>query len=82
VDFLHKYAKNPDCQGCFGSLQDIKVHFREFLYDFALTCNKLPAGFRSAAFNTEVLKERLYNYYILQSSNTHAGAEKKRTCGI
>jgi hypothetical protein len=46
VDFLHRtfgplYAKNPDCRGCFGSLQGITIHFREFLYDFALKRNKL-----------------------------------------
>jgi hypothetical protein len=51
VDFLHRtfgplYAKNPDYQGCAdfwsdGSLQGIKIHFREFLYDFALKRNKL-----------------------------------------
>jgi hypothetical protein len=42
---LHEYAKNPDYRGCCGlksdgSLQG-KIHFREFLYDFALKRNKL-----------------------------------------
>jgi hypothetical protein len=32
VDFLHVHAKNPDYWGCFGSLQGIKIHIREFLY--------------------------------------------------
>jgi hypothetical protein len=38
--------KNPDYRGCAdlwsdGSLQDIKIHESEFLYDFALKRNKL-----------------------------------------
>jgi hypothetical protein len=44
VDFLHIHAKNPDYRGCFGSLQGIKIHFREFLYYFALKRNKLLDG--------------------------------------
>jgi hypothetical protein len=43
VDFLHIHAKNPDYRGCFCSLFGIKIHFREFLYDFAPKRNKLPA---------------------------------------
>jgi hypothetical protein len=42
--------KNPDHRGCLCSLQGIKIHFREFLYNFALKRNKLldpyGAGFR------------------------------------
>jgi hypothetical protein len=41
VDFLHRYAKNPRLLGSLCSLQGIKIHFREFLYDFALKRNKL-----------------------------------------
>jgi hypothetical protein len=41
------HAKNPDSRGCCGprsdgSLSGIKIHDRDFLYDFALKCNKLP----------------------------------------
>jgi hypothetical protein len=36
--------KNPDYRGCFGSLQGIKIHESEFLYDFALKRNKLLAA--------------------------------------
>jgi hypothetical protein len=46
------YAKNPDYRGCCGprsdsSLQGIKIHIREFLYDFALKRNKLPGDWGS-----------------------------------
>jgi hypothetical protein len=37
--------KYPDYRGCFGGLQGIKIHFREFLYDFALKRNRLLGGF-------------------------------------
>jgi hypothetical protein len=40
---LRIHAKNPDYRGCcLCGLQGIKIHFREFLYDFALRRNKLP----------------------------------------
>ncbi|MDR2094826.1 MAG: hypothetical protein LBP76_04825, partial [Treponema sp.] len=38
---LHIHAKNPDYRGCLCSLQGIKIHFREFLYNFTLKRNKL-----------------------------------------
>jgi hypothetical protein len=41
VEFLHIHAKIPDCRGSLCSLSGIKIHFREFLYDFALKRNKL-----------------------------------------
>jgi hypothetical protein len=45
VDFLYIHAKNPDYRGCLCSLQGIKIHFREFLYDFVLKHNKLLVDF-------------------------------------
>jgi hypothetical protein len=35
-------SSSPDYRGWLCSLQGIKIHFREFLYDFALKRNKLP----------------------------------------
>jgi hypothetical protein len=45
-NFLHIYAKNSRLSGprgprSGGGLQGIKLHFREFLYDFALKRGKL-----------------------------------------
>jgi hypothetical protein len=41
---LYIHAKNLQLMGCFGSLQGIKIHFREFLYGFMRKRNKLLAG--------------------------------------
>jgi hypothetical protein len=46
VEFLHIHAKIPDYRGSANlrfecSLSGIKIHFREFLYNFALKRNKL-----------------------------------------
>jgi hypothetical protein len=41
VEFLHVHAKIPDYRGSLCSLSGIKIHFREFLYNFALKRNKL-----------------------------------------
>ncbi|MDR0589579.1 MAG: hypothetical protein LBG25_03440, partial [Spirochaetaceae bacterium] len=43
---LHIHAKIPDYRGSLCSLSGIKIHFREFLYNFALKRNKLLAGSR------------------------------------
>ena len=50
MEFLHEYAKIPGCRGSANlrfecSLGGIKIHFREFLYNFALKRNK-PQGER------------------------------------
>jgi hypothetical protein len=44
-DFLHIHAKNPDYPASLCSLQGIKIHFREFLYDLCAKHNKLLAVF-------------------------------------
>ncbi|MDR0589887.1 MAG: hypothetical protein LBG25_05025, partial [Spirochaetaceae bacterium] len=53
MEFLHIHAKIPDYRGSLCSLSGIKIHFCEFLYNFALKRNKLlglvfPTGCMSA----------------------------------
>jgi hypothetical protein len=47
VDFLHRILirfmqKIPIIGACLCSLHGIKIHFREFLYDFALKRDRQP----------------------------------------
>jgi hypothetical protein len=47
--------KNPDYRGCFGGLQGIKIHFHEFLYDFALKRSKLLESKKLSGITPEYL---------------------------